>query len=217
VTALQRFSKADELEAARLTFARLLGEAWRETGNEPVEGAPPLRPDLTGLLQLHPSREAMLVALPQGGRMMEIGTWAGDFARRMIDQLKPDRLDIVDISFERLRSDIHDDVKQGRVHLHLGDSRQVLRSFDAETFDFVYVDGLHSYEGAYNDIEQAIRIVKPGGLIGVNDYTTWCAVFAMSFGVMKAANELANMNGLKAVHFALHHQGNHDIVFQKSI
>lgn len=215
MSATRLFSKATALENARHAFARLLAESWKETGIEPVEGAPPLRQDLTGAVQLHATREAMLDALPRGGRVMEIGTWAGDFARRLLDILSPTRLDIVDISFDRLRDDVRREADGGRVCLHLGDSRKVLRDFPDGAFDFIYVDGLHSYEGALNDIEQAVRLVRSGGLIGVNDYTNWCAVFAMPFGVMKAANEVANRHDMKVKHVALHHQGNHDIVFAR--
>jgi predicted O-methyltransferase YrrM len=48
-------------------------------------------------------------------------------------------------------------------------SFQVLPRFPARSFDLVYVDGDHSYAAAYSDIYQAMRLVRPGGVILVDD------------------------------------------------
>lgn len=52
----------------------------------------------------------------------------------------------------------------------------VCRSSDAINFwsrkkiKFVYVDGWHSYEAAYNDIIRWGKLVVPGGIVAVDDY-----------------------------------------------
>ena len=38
-----------------------------------------------------------------------------------------------------------------------------------EPFDFAFVDGLHTFEAALMDIHWLARLVRPGGLIGVDD------------------------------------------------
>lgn len=39
-----------------------------------------------------------------------------------------------------------------------------------EKLDWIYIDGDHSYEGAYYDFEKALKVVKEGGLIIGDDY-----------------------------------------------
>ncbi len=39
-----------------------------------------------------------------------------------------------------------------------------------ERLDWIYIDGDHSYEGAYYDFEKALKYVKKGGLIIGDDY-----------------------------------------------
>lgn len=54
-------------------------------------------------------------------------------------------------------------------------------------YDFVYIDGLHTYEGVRNDIINYLPLVKDGGAIGGHDYTTEQEHLV---GVFKAVNEL---------------------------
>lgn len=37
-------------------------------------------------------------------------------------------------------------------------------------FDFVYIDGMHTYEQVKKDIKNFIKLIKPGGFIGGHDY-----------------------------------------------
>lgn len=53
-------------------------------------------------------------------------------------------------------------------------------------FDFIYIDGIHTYEGVKKDIQNYIHLVKPGGIIGGHDYNNTSHVA----GVYKAVNEM---------------------------
>ena len=62
-------------------------------------------------------------------------------------------------------------------------SNDAVKELNSETYDFIYIDGLHSYEGVKDDIDNYLSLVKPGGYIGGHDYGgTWV-------GVKKAVNE----------------------------
>lgn len=51
-----------------------------------------------------------------------------------------------------------------------GYSPGTLRMFDPASFDFIYIDGIHSKEGVKIDIEATLPLVSPGGWIGGHDY-----------------------------------------------
>jgi len=54
----------------------------------------------------------------------------------------------------------------------------------------VFIDGDHSYEGAYMDIQQWSQLLPPDGIIAVDDYNS-----DLHSGVMLAANELIIWSG----------------------
>jgi hypothetical protein len=62
--------------------------------------------------------------------------------------------------------------------------------YDALKFnewDFIYIDGLHTYEGVKNDIKNFLPLVKKGGVIGGHDYTNRIPHLV---GVYEAVNEM---------------------------
>jgi len=74
-----------------------------------------------------------------------------------------------------------------------GINRKVLPVIADKTFDAIYIDGDHHYDGVKFDIEQARRLIKPGGLIAGHDYEE------NRGGVVQAVNEAfgkPNSNGV---------------------
>tara|TARA_B100000214_G_scaffold366340_1_gene335159 strand:- start:49 stop:657 length:609 start_codon:yes stop_codon:yes gene_type:complete len=61
--------------------------------------------------------------------------------------------------------------------------------------DWIYVDGDHSYEGCLRDLENAIKVVKPGGFILGDDYG-WPEAKWFKPGVTKAVDEFINKHNL---------------------
>lgn len=72
-------------------------------------------------------------------------------------------------------------------------------------FDFIFIDGLHTYEQVYVDIENSIRVLNPGGWIAVHDLMprNWIEAHvpnisrgAWSGDVWKVAFELLETKGI---------------------
>jgi predicted O-methyltransferase YrrM len=57
-----------------------------------------------------------------------------------------------------------------KVRGHVGASRDVLRTLSGERFDLVYIDGSHESADVLSDAVLAWPLVKPGGLVGFDDY-----------------------------------------------
>lgn len=58
----------------------------------------------------------------------------------------------------------------GRLVTMHGSSEAVLPALAAESFDFVYVDGDHTPQGAFRDAVNAVALVRRGGFIVLDDY-----------------------------------------------
>lgn len=56
-----------------------------------------------------------------------------------------------------------------QINLIRADSDKFLPKLNDRLFDLIYVDGSHYYEGVKRDIEQALRLVRPGGTIAGDD------------------------------------------------
>lgn len=61
--------------------------------------------------------------------------------------------------------------------------------------DWIYIDGDHSYEGCLRDLENALQVVKQGGLILGDDYG-WPNAKWFKPGVTKAVDEFINKHEL---------------------
>jgi hypothetical protein len=71
-------------------------------------------------------------------------------------------------------------------------SLRACRLFDPFTIDFVFIDGDHSEQAARDDLESWYPLVKPGGVVGVHDYTN------RDFpGVEAAVDQFLERHGLK--------------------
>jgi Methyltransferase domain len=157
------------------------------------------------------NRHRAIESLPKGGVVAEVGTQTGHFANHIYENAKPKKLHLFDLSMEWFDTTLLvEPLREGTVEIHLGDSSAELAKFPDEHFDWLYIDGDHSYAGVTKDIAQAVRKVKRDGLLVFNDYTTWSPLEACNYGVLKAVNELVNSGEWEFVYLALHPWGYHD-------
>ena len=69
-----------------------------------------------------------------------------------------------------------------KIHKFKGVFKEFHSQFPSDIPDFIYIDGLHTYEGCKTDIETAL-LWKGIPIIGGHDYAGWCP------GVIQAVNE----------------------------
>ena len=81
------------------------------------------------------------------------------------------------------------------VTIHRKMSDKFFEEFSAEPLDWIYLDGSHAYEGVMSDLENSMKIVKPGGLILGDDYK-WSGKHGKP-AVTKAVKDFAQKNNLK--------------------
>jgi predicted O-methyltransferase YrrM len=85
------------------------------------------------------------------------------------------------------------------IHVIRGDGVASLNTYPDDTFDMVYIDADHSYEGCKRDLEAASKKVKVGGYIMGHDYEMNMAKAqnVYHFGVKQAVDEFCLARGLR--------------------
>lgn len=164
------------------------------------------------------SREQLLQLLPKGGEGVEIGVAEGDFSRSLLDTLKPGKLHLVDPWEHQSREDyntdgnnVDDDAQEaryravaqrfaaeqrdGRVAIHRRYSQDVVGEFADGSLDWIYIDGLHSYDAVCSDLALYKSKLKATGIIMGHDYTNHIRAQQMQFGVVEAVNEFVEREG----------------------
>lgn len=141
------------------------------------------------------ARLSLLESLPKNAIGAEVGVWKGGFSQRILQIAKPQELNLIDpwrLSMEVQHAnawygsksapdmeEIFNEVKKkfavpiarGTVKIHRGLSTDLWRTFPEAYFDFVYIDGDHSYEAVRADLFASYSRVKQGGLICGDDYS----------------------------------------------
>lgn len=176
---------------------------------------------------------ALLRMLPRGSVGAEIGVWKGDFSAILLSTLRPQRLHLIDpwlvqsnetyqdawygnalpggqaamdAMHQGVRIRFRRAIKHGRVVVHRCASTEIASTFPDSSFDWVYIDGDHTYEAVRADLAAYSPKVKPGGIICGDDYHRrgW-----WGDAVIRAVNDFANEVGAELVElpndkFALH-------------
>ncbi|MFA5696155.1 MAG: class I SAM-dependent methyltransferase [Bacilli bacterium] len=78
-------------------------------------------------------------------------------------------------------------------------SFDAVKMFDDNFFDFVYIDGDHSFEGCLKDIKDWYPKVKSGGILAGDDYVKWTNRLGVEFGVIKAVNHFSKKNNINFI------------------
>lgn len=117
---------------------------------------------------------------------VEIGVWKGNFSELILSVSKPTKLHLIDpwkhppeyqcasSEYEetpnRLRS-VYKDLIGETLFIHQDYSQDAVNGFEDSYFDWVYVDGDHSFEGAYLDLKLYTPKLKKNGLMICDDYS----------------------------------------------
>lgn len=157
------------------------------------------------------SRNDLIERLPHGGRIAEVGTDRGHFAKCILASCNPETLHIIDLDFSRTDADIG---QNHNVVLHRGDSERILQSFPDAHFDWIYIDADHSYAGVKRDANAAAAKVRPGGYLVFNDFAHIDPALG-SYGVHRAVVEFATTHGWSFVWLAYQKNALYDVALRR--
>lgn len=197
-----------------------------------MEGLP-LPLEIMQNCRLLPDRSIALSLLPKGGIAAEVGVAYGDFSRKIIDNLNPDKFYAIDCFYggpgrefwnrdcftesnleqkEFIENKFMKEISRGKFETRKGLSWEVLETFADNYFDYVYLDAGHDYDSVKKDIMVLLKKVKNNGIIQFNDYTIYDWVASVPYGVIRAVDELLVNSKHEIMFFCLQPGGFNDII-----
>ena len=208
-----RFSRLPSWLRSRLPesvrhLARLARHVLRK--GQPSPGIPA---ELLAECRVCASRNELVKNLPKQARLAEIGTYRGEFARHILAACEPAELHLIDIDVSLLDPTV---ANERRVSIHRGQSQDMLARFPDDHFDWIYIDGDHSYEGVSGDARVAARKVKPGGYLVFNDFAH-ADPYLGAYGVHRAVVEFAVTRGWKFAWWAYEPNALYDVALQRPV
>jgi len=133
------------------------------------------------------------LTIPNRAICAEIGVWKGNFSEKILRTGRVKELHLIDpwtfrpefpnrlyggssgrdqANMDAIAESVWQKFQSSpNVHIHRGKSLDMVRQFPDHYFDWVYIDGDHSYEAALDDLIAWYPKVKPGRLICVDDYS----------------------------------------------
>jgi len=135
-------------------------QQWFTAGKEEFDDVQGLvlSPSHVQNARLLTERHAILPLIAKNGIVGEVGTQTGRFAADILRVAQPRKLHIMDIDFTNFeKAKFSSSIEDASVVLHQGDSSTLLASFPDHHFDFLYIDGDHSYNGVQRDLQQAAK------------------------------------------------------------
>jgi hypothetical protein len=187
--------------------------------------------------QLFANRDDALVTWPKNGSVAELGVAFGSFTAQIIERVGPSRFDAFDTFVlhtlpsmwgkpigEWLQghpthrayyeSRFAQQVRNSTLRVFEGDSSSNLKLQQLNSYDVIYIDGDHSFEGAKKDADAALKALKPGGMLVFNDYVCYDSSGG-EYGVMPVVQDLCINHGWRLRYLALQHKMFCDIALQK--
>ena len=166
----------------------------------------------SSLLSLSKGRLFLLKEMPKNSVCVEIGTFKGYFAEKILYFTNPKKLHLIDPwtdlnydeapnqgenRYQNVLELLDREINLGQVLVHRGYSHEVCNNFEDNYFDWIYIDGSHEYEFVKKDLELYYPKVKVGGFITGDDYME--GPWSKGGGVKRAVDEFIATKLVKVI------------------
>lgn len=116
---------------------------------------------------------ARLVAAAQPRRALELGSFRGYTSAAMAEHL-PEGGTLVTVDIDPQHGEAYRDTElAARIDRRVGTAQETLANEPDGSFDLIFIDADHRYEGVKSDTETLLRLVSPQGYLVWHDYANW--------------------------------------------
>ena len=161
--------------------------------------------------------------MPKNSICAEIGVYKGDNSLRILKIVKPKKLFLIDpwkydpdynrtnfvddssYNFDQTNLDLRYQITKDKmkdrknVVIKRGKSKDVLKTFPDNYFDWLYIDGDHSFKAVLEDLEIAFYKLKPLGYITGDDYLVGEKANRTHHNVSRAVDEFLKNYPVKLI------------------
>lgn len=200
---------------ASLTLLQDALAIWNRTVAKPYFSSAP-RPPMDKLTncRVFDHRRTLLESLDPVEASLEIGVLQGAFSRRIIDTLSPRHHTMIDTQPEMIDLNLFQGLDV-EIKILKGKSSDVLKTLPNSSFDFIYIDGAHDEDSVAGDLTQSTRLLRPGGVVMLNDYCIWSPNQAVVYGVMAAVNKFLAASSYEMVGISIDGTGASDVALRR--
>ena len=169
------------------------------------------------MLIVNATRQQIITCLPYHNAVCEIGVDVGNYSSDILKRCNPNILHLIDpwvyidtpdykndtVNVDNSRQEekykyvlerFSSNISSGQVKIHRGFSYDIIPTFPDEYFDWIYVDGMHTYYGALKDLNLCYSKIKYDGFILGHDYSNHEIARYMNFGVIEAVSDFVTYN-----------------------
>ena len=168
------------------------------------QASPPIEPAKFKNAKLFPNRNLMVQELFHKGKVLEIGTESGVFAKFLLSLAELEKLVTVDIDYSLFKLQ-----PQENIECLKGYSSEVLPKL-TEHFSLIYLDAAHDYKNVKMDLTAMAHLLRPGTVLVFNDFAIMDKSFGL-YGVHKAASEFVNDNKCSIIGLAMQTNAQYDL------
>ena len=121
--------------------------------------------------------------MPKNSICTEIGVYEGDFSQQILKTVKPKKLFLIDPwdeenheegqgekRYQKVLDKFQSEIKNGTVVVYRAVSHDVIEKFDNDFFDWIYLDGGHTYDNIMEQFSEYLPKVKLHGFVTGDDY-----------------------------------------------
>lgn len=160
--------------------------------------------------------------VPDNARYLEVGVGDGHYSENVVSKKSLRSMHLLDFFNNdhpsgTYTSATHKEFIQNKFinnspTLFAGNSADIMPQLIPGSYDYIYLDASHDYDGVLTEINAAAKLCSTTGVIGVNDYTYYSPHDGEFYGVVEAVNTFLYENPeWMVLAFQLGHLGYSDI------
>ncbi len=170
------------------------------------------------------TREDLLALMPKDAVVAEMGVDHGDFSEKILSICSPRKLHLIDVwATERYHDGLAQlvnkkfktHIESGQVEINRGYSTTVVNDFQADYFDWIYIDTDHTYQTTADELKMYAPKMKKGGIMAGHDFVMGNWETGFRYGVIEAVYEFCAKEDWELIYLTMEMENNPSFAIRK--